>query len=102
MAKSKKDTKGHPPAERVVVEDPEHMNLLGLLMKGLLTNNLARDDIYARACSIKGDVLVQAGDMPVTLRFGGGKLTIVRGATKKTRASVAGSIAPADRDRGAG
>lgn len=80
------------PDDRVVVEDPAHMNLLGLLMRGLLSESLRDDARYAAAKSLRGDVAVRAGTMAVTLRFGDGRLTIVRGASPSARASVAGTM----------
>ena len=81
------------PDERVVVDRPETMNLLGLLMKGLLAENLANESKYAKARKLKGDVQVQAGQMIITLRFGDGLLTILCGPTDKPRARVKGEMA---------
>jgi hypothetical protein len=80
------------PAERVVVEDPEHTNLLGLLMKDLVSSNLANEATYEKIKGMEGDIQVRAGDMVVTMRFGGGQLRIVEGGHENPRASVAGSM----------
>ncbi|MBI5528266.1 MAG: hypothetical protein HY897_18185 [Deltaproteobacteria bacterium] len=77
---------------RVVVDQPESMNLLGLLMKGLLAKNLSDDDLFYRARAAKTDVLVQAGEMKVTLRLGEGGITILRGDAGSAGASVAGDM----------
>lgn len=77
---------------RVVVDQPEEMNLLGLLMRGLLAANLADDRLHAKACRMAGDVLVRAGRMAVTLRFGDGRITIVRGDAGASRARVSGGM----------
>jgi len=77
---------------RVVVDQPETMNLLGLLMKGLLARNLADDGLFHRARAMKTDVLVQAGEMKVSLRLGEGGITIIRGDTGRSGASVAGDM----------
>lgn len=79
-------------ADRVRLEEPEKMSILGLLMQGLLSNNLADEGKYARACSMKGDILVQAAKMSVTLRFDDGVLTIICGDAGRARAKVAGSM----------
>lgn len=79
-------------ADRVRLEEPEKMSILGLLMQGLLSNNLADEGKYARACSMSGDILVQAAKMSVTLRFADGVLTIIRGDAGQARAKVAGSM----------
>ena len=81
------------PGERVVVDRPEGMNLLGLLMKGLLAINMDDESKYARAKNIEGDVQVQAGRMVITLRFHGGVLTILNGPSGKPRARVRGEMA---------
>lgn len=78
--------------ERVVIENPETMNLLGLLMKGMLEINLSDERLYKRACGLQGDIRVQAGEMAVTLRFDGQGLRILREADQRPRASVSGSM----------
>ncbi len=80
------------PADRVVVEDPEHTNLLGLLMRDLVASNLAREETYERVRGMEGDIQVRAGGMVVTMRFGGGQMRIIEGEQKDPRASVAGSM----------
>ncbi|MBW2262109.1 MAG: hypothetical protein JRG91_09065 [Deltaproteobacteria bacterium] len=83
---------GKEPAERVVVEDPEHTNLLGLLMKNLAASNLANESTYERVRGMEGDIQIRAGDMVVTMRFGGGQLRIIEGEQEKPRARVQGSM----------
>ena len=83
---------GKEPAERVVVEDPEHTNLLGLLMKDLAASNIAKESTYERVRDMEGDIQVRAGDMVVTMRFGGGQLRIIDGEQKNPRARVQGSM----------
>lgn len=78
--------------ERVVLEDPQTMNLLGLLMKGMLEINLSDERLYKRACGLRGDIRVQAGEMAVTLRFDGKGLRILRDSDQPPRASVSGSM----------
>jgi hypothetical protein len=77
----------------VIIEDPEHMSILGLLMRGLLETNLARPANAARAARLDGDVAVRAGSMGVTLRFGGGRVVILRDPGSKPRARVQGDMA---------
>lgn len=78
--------------ERVVVDEPEATNLLGLLVKDLAARNLANDLTYERVRHMQGDVQVRAGDMVVTMRFGEGKLTILDGERGEPRARVQGSM----------
>ena len=53
----------------VVVTDPEHMNLIGLMMRGLLVENLAKPPNRKKAEGLRGAVRVQAGGMAVVLDF---------------------------------
>jgi hypothetical protein len=77
---------------RVEVDKPESMNLLGLLMKGLLQDNLAVEANARRAEGLRGDVQVQAAGMIVTLRFGPGVVSILAGAAGPARARVRGGM----------
>lgn len=56
-------------AELVKVHEPERMNLLGLLMRGLLLANLEDPELRARALRLRAAIRVRAGDMQVMLRF---------------------------------
>jgi hypothetical protein len=76
----------------VVVDDLEHQNLLGLLMKELLAANLADDAIHARVKNLKGDIQVGASDMVITMRFSGGQLTLLSGPSDNPRARVSGDM----------
>ncbi len=78
----------------VRVEDPERMNLMGLLMRGLLetTANSERGRRIVR--SLRGDVKVVAGSMAVTLCFSKGEVILRREAKSSPRASVSGEMKP--------
>lgn len=80
-------------ADRVVVDQPERQNLLGLLMQNILAANLADEAKYARVRTTKADIQVQAGEMIVTLRLDDGKMTIIEGPTESPKASVRGDMA---------
>jgi len=80
------------PAERVVVDQPEKQNLLGLLMRNILATNLADEAKYARVRDVTADILIQAGEMIVTLRLDGGRLTIITGPTEHPKAKVRGGM----------
>ena len=75
-----------------ILEDPRRMNLLGLLMHGLIESNLRDPAVAAAVGRIRGDVFVQAGDMGVTLRFGGGVVSIQRGDSGRSIARVRGGM----------
>ncbi len=81
-----------PPKERVVLDQPETQNLLGLLLRNMLEVNLADEANYNRIRGTKGDVQVQAGDMVITLRLDGQGLTIISGAQDQPKASVRGGM----------
>jgi hypothetical protein len=76
----------------VRIDQPETMNLMGLLMKGLIEGNLERPGVAERLARMKGEAYVQAGEMGVTLRFEEGGVVILRGAVGRPRASVRASM----------
>lgn len=76
----------------VRIDDPEHMNILGLLMAGLLKQTLAAAGNAKRAGRMKGDVFVKAGGMGVSLRFDGQGIVILKGPTDRPRARVGGGM----------
>lgn len=77
----------------VALEQAEQANLLGLLIQGLLGDNLARAGCRRRVRSLQGrTVFVGAGQMGVTLRFDEGGVTIATGSSGRPEASVRGSM----------
>ena len=78
--------------EHVVIEQPERMNLLGLMLGQLLERNLARPELLARAQKISGSVAVVVGEMGITMTFFQGKVTVIRGASDDASARVSGSM----------
>lgn len=76
----------------VVVEAPETMNLLGLLLRSILERNLADPAKAGRAARLRGEVAVRGGKMRVTLRFAEGGVTITRVPAARPRARVEGSL----------
>ena len=76
----------------VVLNEPETMNLLGLILHSILEGNLAVEKKARKAGKIRGDIGVQAGEMKVTLKCDGGTFTIVRGFAGKTNARVRGGL----------
>lgn len=76
----------------VRVDQPERMNILGLLMQGLLTETLKQAPNSRKAGRMRGDVFVQAGQMGVTLRFDGSGIVIIKGASDRPRARVRGGM----------
>lgn len=81
-----------PVEERVVLEDSRSMNLMGLLIYDLFNRNLEDDLRYAVVRNIRGDIEIHGGRMIVTLRFGGGKVTLIAGSSLNTKAWVKGTL----------
>jgi hypothetical protein len=87
-----------PPAPQplepyaVRLEAPERMCLLGLLLRGVLASSLEDPRRAARARRLRGELEVQAGQMVVTLRFGGDGVVLASGASGSPRARVRGSM----------
>ena len=79
-------------AAAVVVDTPETMNLLGLLLRSILERNLADPAKAARAARLRGEIAVRGGRMRVTLKFAAGDITITRAASARPRARVEGSL----------
>jgi len=80
--------------EAVVMQDPERMNLLGLILKSILEINLTEEKKARKAAKIRGKIGVQAGEMKVTLHCDSGKFKIVRGHEEKSNARVRGGLKP--------
>jgi len=79
------------PTTSVTLHDPTRMNLLGLLMEGLLTDNIDRRRARM-ARRLKGEVQIQAGRMVSTLRFDAGEVTILAGPSEAPRAWIKGDM----------
>jgi hypothetical protein len=76
----------------VMIEDPPRMNLLGLLLGNVIERNLSEPAHQRRLGALEADVMIQAGEMVVTLSFSRGQLTIARGASEKAKAGIRGSL----------
>lgn len=76
----------------IVVEDPPSMHLLGLMMRGLLADNLAVPWKRHRARRLRGEVVVVAGGMQVALRFSEDVLVVSREPGSRPRARVSGAM----------
>ena len=77
----------------VTIDDPPRMNLLGLILANIMERNLANDpDVKRRFEKLAADVVVRAGEMVVTLKFGEGGVRVKRGMEGKARAQVSGSL----------
>ncbi|MDY0003078.1 MAG: hypothetical protein RBU30_17395 [Polyangia bacterium] len=79
-------------AQRVVIDDPPTMSLLGLLLGSIIARRAESPGGQKKLAKLKGDVVVEAGQMVITMRFAEGKVTISRGAVEGPRARVKGSM----------
>lgn len=77
----------------VEVEDPERMSLLGLMLAGLVRDNLGDPSLAGRAARLEGSLGVTAGRMKVTLVFDRGAIRVRRGLDPDLGACVTGSLA---------
>jgi hypothetical protein len=63
---------------KVTVVEPERMNLLGLMLRSVIERRLASPFTARATRFLRGDVVIDASGMRVTLRFGGDKVVITR------------------------
>ena len=68
------------------------MNLLGLIVGGLLRENLRDPQKARRLVGVRGDVLIRADRMRVTLRVRDGDVRILRGEPGPADAHVEGTF----------
>jgi hypothetical protein len=71
----------------VVLVEPERMNLLGLLLGSVITRRLDEAGARWHARCLRGQVLVEAGEMRVSLGFTQAKIQIRRGRSPGPRAA---------------
>ncbi|MFH1129945.1 MAG: SCP2 sterol-binding domain-containing protein [Pseudomonadota bacterium] len=79
-------------SKTIVIQDPPTMNLLGLIVGNILERNIADPKARAYFAKLGGDVVVQAGEMFVTLEFKKGELVITRTLSSNPRAKIKGAL----------
>ena len=72
--------------------DRDSLNLLGLMLGGILEENIASPRGSDLVRKLRGTVGVTEGKMQITLRFHEDGITVVRGIEPGTRARVKGSL----------
>jgi len=77
---------------RVVIDDPPTMNLLGLLLGSIIERQAETEASRKRLDKLKGALVVEAGQMVISMTFAGGRVIISRGAVDKPRARVMGTM----------
>ncbi|MBI5535338.1 MAG: hypothetical protein HY898_21600 [Deltaproteobacteria bacterium] len=76
----------------VQVNDPEHMNLLGLLIQGFLSQQLAIPRLERKARRMRGNFGVRVADMAITLSFSPEGVVVHKGIAPRVRAMVEGAM----------
>jgi len=76
----------------VRVDQPEQMNLLGLLIQGFLQQRLQSPKLARKARRLRGAFGLQAGSMAITITFAPDGVVISKGIAPRTRARIAGSM----------
>ncbi len=76
----------------VIVDQPEQMNLLGLLIKGFVEQKLQSPKLARKASRLRGDFGLRAGSMAITLSFSPQGVVIRKGIAKRTRARISGEM----------
>ena len=76
----------------VVLEKPESMNLLGLILKMIIDRNLQDGMMADLVRNTKGALNLGAGAMKATLKFEGEKVVVERDWLTPGRAKVAASL----------
>jgi hypothetical protein len=78
--------------ELVRMEEPESMNLLGMLLHGFLKKQMQTPQVRRRACRLRGDFGLQVGPMAVTLSFSPDSVVVKKGLSNRTRARIIGPM----------
>jgi len=93
MVRPETATESVEPADpAVVVAEPERMNLLGLMVAGMLRRRLVDPAARRHARALRGDVVLEASGMHVTLHFQPSRIEVTRRAPARPRAAVRGTL----------
>lgn len=76
----------------VAVEEPQRMNLLGLLLANVMERALEDPRTQRKCAPLKGGIQVRAGRMEVRIRFNEGRVEVLRASEDRPRASVSGDL----------
>ena len=76
----------------VTYSNKRETNLLGLILGSVIERALAKPSRRKRCSKLKGEVLVTAGKMEVTLRFDGERVIVAPKPSGKPRARVGGDL----------
>jgi hypothetical protein len=76
----------------IIIDQPEAMNLLGLLLARMFERRLAEPRAGRHAARLVGDVVVRAGAMQVTLRFSPAGVLVTRAPARQPIAVLEGTL----------
>ena len=77
----------------VTIDDPDRMNILGLILGSILERNLADPKRAAMLGKLSGNVVVKCGEMAITVDFiGNDTIRISRGAAERPKAMLEGRM----------
>lgn len=78
--------------EPLIIENPEEMNLLGLILANIIGKNLKKTSVKDLLSNTKSTIDIQAGKMGACIMINNGLLTIRRGLSGKADAWVKGGM----------
>ncbi len=76
----------------VVLENPESINLLGLILKMIIERNLKQGMMEDLVKNTRGNLALGAGPMKATLKFEGERVVIARDWLTPARAKCSASL----------
>lgn len=74
------------------INNPEKMNLLGLILANILKKNLKNKGVSRLLERLSSSINIKAGRMKVNLRFNKGEIQIRRGFSDNADACVSGTL----------
>jgi hypothetical protein len=74
------------------MQEPESMNLLGMLLHEYLKKHLEIPRVRRRASRLRGAFGLQVGPMAVTLSFTPDSVVVIKGMAARTRARILGPM----------
>lgn len=74
------------------IDNPENMNLLGLILANMIKKNLENQDVSHLIRRLSSSINIKAGRMKTNLSFKNGIVLISRGFSDNAHASVSGTL----------
>ena len=76
----------------LIMTDPESMNIMGLILKHLIEQNLKDASNAAAAQKMNCVIAMRGGKMGITITFRSGTITIERGTPTRANSRISGSL----------